>query len=195
MKESKPRFFRTQAELRRWFIANHAKAEDLVIRFYKTKTGKRSVTPQEALDEALCFGWIDGIRHGGEDTFTNRYTPRRPRSFWSTINIARVGELTEAGRMKPAGIAAFERRDQARTDRFVAERAAAKLTKGEENTIKANKKAWTFFQDVAPSYRRNVIHWIASARKPETRARRVATLIDYAARGKRVPPLTPAAKR
>ena len=193
---AEPRFFKTQAELRRWLTANHGKANELVIGFYKKGSIRQGVTYREALDEALCFGWIDGVRHRIDDErYSNRFTPRRARSFWSAVNIARVGELRAMGRMHPAGIAVFDRRDQARTDRFESERAGAVLTPAEEKTIKATPKAWEFLQTVAPSYRRSAIWWIAQARKPETRRKRLQELIRHSARGRRVPPLTTPARR
>jgi uncharacterized protein YdeI (YjbR/CyaY-like superfamily) len=149
------------------------------------------MTYPEALDEALAFGWIDGVRRRVDDrVYTIRFTPRKPTSIWSAVNIKRVGELTSAGRMTDAGLAAFAKRDEKRSAMYSYERQHAKLDTAATNAFKADKKAWTFYQSQAPGYQRTSTHWVMSAKRPETRERRLATLIDYSRRGERIPMLT-----
>jgi uncharacterized protein YdeI (YjbR/CyaY-like superfamily) len=170
-------YFTSQEELRAWYLANHDAATELVIGFYKRHTGKPSLGYQEALDEALCFGWIDGIRHRVDDErYTNRYTPRTRRSIWSDVNIKRIGELTAQGRMHPAGLKAFKERDPARTKQYSNEQENLALDPAYEAELKANPAAWAFFEAQPPSYRKPATWWVMSATKKETR-RRLATLI------------------
>jgi uncharacterized protein YdeI (YjbR/CyaY-like superfamily) len=187
----KPTFFATTGELRDWLQANHATAPELLVGFYKRGSGKPSITWQELVDEELCFGWIDGIRKGIDDlSYSNRITPRTPRSSWSVVNIARARELIRLGRMHPAGLEAFERRTDERSAIYSYEqRKTARLDPAAERTFRANKKAWTFFQAQATSYQRTAIWWVVSAKREETRQRRVATLIGDSARGRVVGPL------
>jgi uncharacterized protein YdeI (YjbR/CyaY-like superfamily) len=185
-------YFTSPDELRDWYLANHDKATELIIGFYKRHTGKPSVNYREALDEALCFGWIDGIRRRVDDEcYTNRYTPRTRRSIWSEVNIKRVGELTELGRLHPAGLKAFNERDPTRTKQYSNERENLALDPAYEAELKANPAAWDFFQSQPPSYRKPATWWVMSAKKEETRLRRLATLIEDSAAGRRVAPLTP----
>jgi uncharacterized protein YdeI (YjbR/CyaY-like superfamily) len=187
----KPRFFKTQADLRAWFEKNHARAEELWVGYYKTRSGKRGVTWPESVDEALCFGWIDGIRKGlDEDRYTNRFTPRKPTSTWSARNVKRVQELTRLGRMRPAGLAAFEARKRERTGIYSYEQRPQELPPQYERKVKADRRAWKFWRSVAPSYRKAATWWVISAKREDTRARRLATLIESSARGERIPPLT-----
>jgi uncharacterized protein YdeI (YjbR/CyaY-like superfamily) len=188
-------YFTSPEELREWYIAHHDKATALVIGFYKKHTGSPSLTYREALDAALCFGWIDGIRRRvDDDRYTNRYTPRQKRSIWSDVNIKRIGELTELERMHPAGLKAFEERDPARTKQYSNEQANVQFDPAYEAEFKANPQAWDFFQSQPPSYRKPATWWVISAKKEETRRRRLATLIADSAAGRRVAPLTPAGK-
>ncbi len=183
-----PVFFRTQAELRKWFMKNHNKAEDLIIGFYKISSGKGGITPKEAIDEALCFGWIDGIRRGiDEVSYCNRYTPRRARSVWSDINIQRVAELKEAGLMQPAGIAAFEKLDTKRTKQYPNENKDIKLLPAYTKELKANAKAWTHWQSKSKSYRHHVTHWIMSAKQEATQIRRLHQLIEQSGQELNIP--------
>ena len=188
----KPIFFATAGELRAWLEENHATATELFVGFYKRGSGKSSITWQELVDEELCFGWIDGVRQGIDDiTYSNRITPRTPRSTWSATNIARAKELIRLGRMRPAGLKAFERRTDARSAIYSYEqRKTAHLDPAAERTFRANRKAWTFFQAQAPSYQRTAIWWVISAKREETRRRRLATLIDDSAHGRRIASLT-----
>ena len=187
----KPTFFATTDELRAWLEENHATATELFVGFYKRGSGKPSITWQELVDEELCFGWIDGVRKGIDDvSYSNRITPRTQRSTWSAINIARVKELIALGRMHPAGLKAFERRTDERSAIYSYEqRKTARLEPAAERSFRANKKAWAFFQAQPPSYRRAAIWWVISAKREETRQRRLAALIGDSARGRVVGPL------
>ncbi len=179
-------FFPSPAKFRRWLQKNHASERELWVGFYKKESGRPSLTWPESVDEALCFGWIDGVRKSVDETsYTIRFTPRKPDSFWSAINTRRVADLTKAGRMAPAGLRAFERRDRERTNRYSYERAAAQLTPAEERRFKERPRAWEFFQTLPPSYRRTVIWWVVSAKKDETRRRRLETVVAAAAKGQR----------
>jgi uncharacterized protein YdeI (YjbR/CyaY-like superfamily) len=187
----KPTFFATPARFRAWLATNHAKKGELLVGFYKRGSGKPSITWPESVDEALCFGWIDGVRRSlGAEAYTIRFTPRKPTSIWSAINVARVKELVAKGRMQPAGLRAFELRTPERTGVYSFERsAAAKLEPAHEKALRANRKASAYFDAQAPWYRRACMHWIASAKKQETRDARVAQLIESSAAGREVPPL------
>lgn len=188
----KPTFFATAGELREWFEQNHATKAELLVGFYKRGSGRPSITWQELVDEELCFGWIDGVRKGIDDvSYANRITPRKPRSTWSAINIARAKELTRLGRMRRAGLKAFERRTDERSAIYSYEqRKAARLDPAAERALRSNKKAWTFFQAQAPSYQRAAIWWVISAKREETREKRLATLVGDSQRGRTVGPLS-----
>ena len=184
----KPTFFPTAAAFRAWLKKNHKTADELVVGYYRKDSGKPSITWQESVDEALCFGWIDGVRHSHPpDAYSNRFTPRRPGSNWSAINIARVQELTKLKRMAPAGLAAFAKRTEAKSrvyiyeqkDRFV-------LDKALERKFKANKKAWNYFQGQPPYYRKLMIGWLNMAKADETRLRRLDKLMAACESGKRL---------
>jgi uncharacterized protein YdeI (YjbR/CyaY-like superfamily) len=163
----------------------------LWVGFYKKGSGKPSITWPESVDEALSFGWIDGIRKSVDDeSYTIRFTPRRPRSIWSAVNVKRARELIEAGRMHPAGLKAFEERVQERSGIYSYEERRQELAEGYVRKLKANKKAWEFFRAQPPGYQRTVSHWVMSAKKEETRAKRLATLIEDSANGRRIAPLT-----
>ncbi|MDQ6712538.1 MAG: YdeI/OmpD-associated family protein [Candidatus Dormibacteraeota bacterium] len=187
-----PTFFATAAELRQWLEENHATASELLVGFYKRGSGKPSITWQELVDEELCFGWIDGVRKGIDEVrYSNRITPRKPRSTWSAINIARAKELIKQGRMRPAGLKAFERRTDERSAIYSYEqRKAASLEPEAERAFRANNKAWAFFESQPPSYRKTAIYWVISAKREETRQKRLATLIRDSQNGRTVAPLT-----
>jgi uncharacterized protein YdeI (YjbR/CyaY-like superfamily) len=188
----KPRFFKTAADLRAWFERHHDTAPELWVGYYKTRSGKRGITWPESVDEALCFGWIDGIRKGlDENRYTNRFTPRKPTSNWSARNVERVQELSRLGRMRPAGLAAFEARKRERTGIYSYEQRPQDLPPEYEREVKANQRAWKFWRSVAPSYRKAATWWVISAKREDTRERRLATLIETSARGELIPPLTP----
>ena len=185
---SSPTAFRTPAALRAWLTKHHAQASELTLRLYKTHAADQGITYVQALDEALCFGWIDGVTHRvDEDSFRQRFTPRRPRSTWSRRNVGHVERLKQAGRMAPAGLAAYEARDEARTGVYSFEQARPELTAAYLRAFRSNPAAWTYFQGQAPGYRRLMGHWVMSAKRDETRERRLATLIDCSARGRKIP--------
>ncbi len=188
----KPTFFRTAADFRAWLEENHANEDELLVGFRKRGTGKPSITWPESVDQALCFGWIDGVRRsidaGG---YSIRFTPRRPRSIWSAVNVKRFGELSKAGLVHPAGREAFAARSDAKTGIYSYEqRHEAKLSPEQDEALRANAKAWAFFQAQPPWYRQSAIYWVVTAKKEETRARRLAALIDDSAHGRTVAPLT-----
>jgi uncharacterized protein YdeI (YjbR/CyaY-like superfamily) len=181
----RPTYFATPADWRRWLEQNHATAGELLVGFHKRATGTPSITWPESVDEALCFGWIDGVRRSlGDASYTIRFTPRRVGSIWSANNIDRVAELERQGKMRPAGRAAFARRDEKRSRVYSYERATATLP-----AFAGQAKAWTYYQAQPPWYRRVAAHWVTSAKREETRARRLATLIDRSAAGEWIPGL------
>ena len=191
--ESKPLFFKSPDDYRRWLEKNHESAKELWIGFYKKATGRPSLTWQQVVDESLCFGWIDGIRKSIDDeSFKQRVTPRRATSIWSQINIRRVGELTAEGRMHKAGLTAFEKRD--RTKVYSYENMTRGLGPAEEALFKKNKKAWEFFQSQPPGYRRLAGWYVTSAKKDETRQRRLESLMRDSAAGRRLGGLVPKKK-
>lgn len=188
-----PTYFPTPADFRAWFEAHHETASELWVGFHKTKSGTPSITWPESVDQALCFGWIDGIRKSiDEHRYMIRFTPRKPRSTWSAVNIRKIAELTAAGLMHPAGIRAYEARTQENSEIYAYEqdRSAATLDPDSEALFRANTAAWAWFEAAPPSYRRTAIWWVISAKKPETRAKRLATLIEDSANGRTVPPFT-----
>ena len=192
----KPTFFRTTAALAKWFDKYGATRKELWIGYYKKTSGKGGVTYKPALDEALCVRWIDGVVYGIDDEcYMQRFTPRTRKSIWSAVNIRRVGELTAEGRMKPAGIATFEGRDLARAGLYSHENHPRELPPEYAARFKANKKAWAFFESQPPGYRRTAIFLVVSAKKEETRERRLAEVIAQSARGERIRQLTALVKR
>jgi uncharacterized protein YdeI (YjbR/CyaY-like superfamily) len=192
-----PIFFSNPAEMRDWFDANHGTAEELWLGQYKKATGRPSVTWSEAVDEALCVGWIDSIRYSlDEERSAQRFTPRRKGSNWSAVNIAKIAELTRQGRMRPAGIAAYEARREDRSGVYSYEqRHLARLEPDEEARFRANAAAWEWFEKQAPSFRTGATWWITSAKRPETRERRLTMLIEDAAEGRKPKALTPPGER
>jgi uncharacterized protein YdeI (YjbR/CyaY-like superfamily) len=182
-----PRYFETPAAFRRWLEANHDRAAELLVGFRKVGSGKPSMTWKESVGEALCYGWIDGVRKRiDDDSYTIRFTPRRPGSIWSAVNIRRVGELEAAGRMMPAGLAVFRARNPERTNLYSFEARNPELGPELIEALKKNRAAWAYFQDEAPWYRRTVNHWVMSAKKEETRRARMQTLIADCAAGRRI---------
>ena len=188
-----PPVFETPADLRDWFDANHETASELWLGSYKKATGKPSVQWSEAVDEALCVGWIDSVRYSLDaERSAQRFTPRRKGSNWRAVNIAKVAELTAQGRMRPAGLAAFEARTDARSAVYSYEqRHAAAFAPDDEARFRANAAAWAWWEKRPPSYRTPATYWVVSAKKAETRARRLDTLIEDSAAGRTVRPLTP----
>jgi uncharacterized protein YdeI (YjbR/CyaY-like superfamily) len=189
----RPRFFPTPEDLRAWLEEHHETATELWVGLYKKSSGRPSVTWPQVVDEVLCFGWIDGIRKGVDDvSYMNRITPRKPTSNWSAVNVKRFGQLKRQGRVRPAGQRAFDLRTKARTGVYSYEqRHQVKLEPAFEKRFRAEKKAWTWFQNEAPSYRTTAVYWVMTAKKPETRERRLGRLIADSARGRRVPPFVP----
>jgi uncharacterized protein YdeI (YjbR/CyaY-like superfamily) len=186
-----PVFFPTPADWRAWLEANHETETEVLVGFYKKGSGKPSITWPESVDQALCFGWIDGVRRSlGEEAYTIRFTPRKATSNWSAINVKRHGELREAGLVAPAGIAAFERRREDRTAIYSYEQDEAKLSTDYERRLRANAAAWDYFSSRPPWYRRTAIHWVTRAKKEETRERRLNQLIEDSAAGRTIGPLT-----
>lgn len=187
----KPKYFATPEAWRAWLEANHATASELLVGFYKIATGKPSITWPQSVDEALCFGWIDGKRQSlGERAYTIRFTPRKPTSMWSAINVAKVAELRAAGKMRPAGEAAFAKRTAANTGVYSFERAeVARLSPAQTAQLAANARAHAWFTAQAPWYQRTAIHWVVSAKQEATRERRLAQLIRDSAAGQRIKPL------
>lgn len=184
-----PIFFESPSELRDWLEENHGTAQELWVGFYKKGAAKTGITYKEALDEALCYGWIDGVRKSvDEDRYTNRFSPRKPKSNWSAVNIKRVGELKALGRMKPSGLREFERRDPSRDYSY--ETNVRELDAALEKQFRANRKAWDFFDSQPPSYQRLARFWIMSAKKEETRLKRLQSLIESSERGTRLPGVT-----
>ena len=183
----KPTFFASAAAFRRWLERNHAEASELWIGFWKLGSGKKGLTYAEAVDESLCFGWIDGLRKRLDDhAFIQRFTPRRVRSIWSAINIAKVEALRTAGRMTQPGLAAYALRDPKRSYAYSFENRDRVFDPAYEGRFRAKKKAWTFFAAQPPGYRRIATHWVMSAKRAETRDRRFAQLITDSAAGRRI---------
>jgi uncharacterized protein YdeI (YjbR/CyaY-like superfamily) len=175
----KPLFFETPAGFRAWLRKHHATADEVIVGFYRKDSGKQTITWQQAVDEALCFGWIDGIRRKHSDiTYSNRFTPRRPKSNWSAINIARVEALTRERRMQPAGLAAFEKRTEAKSRIYSYEQTDEPVFEPSfARKFKANKKAWAFFCGLPPYYRKLETRWVHGAKQEATRLRRLEKLI------------------
>ena len=183
----KPTFFKTPAEFRAWLKKHHKTAAELVVGYYRKASGKPTMSWQESVDEALCFGWIDGIRRRhGADSYSNRFTPRRKGSNWSAINIDRVIELTKAGRMQPAGLEAFARRTEAKSRIYTYEQKdIPKLEPKLEKLFRANKAAWAFFQTLPPYYRKGETRWVNSAKQEATKLRRLDKVMTACANRRR----------
>lgn len=180
-------FFATEADFRRWLEANHHTAPELLVGFWKKGSGKPSIDWPQARDQALCFGWIDGLRKSfGDEAYTIRFTPRRKGSIWSKVNVDRFNALKEAGLMTAAGEAAYER-DKHRSGVYSYEKPLAALTASEEAVFRKRKTAWADWEERPPGYRKTVLGWIAGAKRPETRAKRFAELIEVSAEGRRLP--------
>jgi uncharacterized protein YdeI (YjbR/CyaY-like superfamily) len=187
----KPAFFESAAEFRAWLAKHHASETQLLVGFHKKATG-RGITYQEALDEALAHGWIDGVRKRLDDSsYTIRFTPRKPGSIWSVVNTRRLQELIAQKRMKPPGLRVFEQRDQAKTRQYSYERENAKLDTALEAALRANAKAAAFFDAQPPGYRKITTFWVMSAKQEATRSRRLAQLIERSAQGARIDLLKP----
>ena len=183
---AEPTFFETEADFRRWLAANHETAPELLVGFWKKGKGKPSIDWPQARDQVLCFGWIDGVRKSlGEESYTIRFTPRRKGSIWSNVNVARYEALTAEGKMTPAGVRAYEE-NKGRQGVYAYENALKELSAAETAAFRKNKAAWADWEARPSGYRRVVLHWIGSAKRPETRAKRLATLIEDSAAGRKI---------
>ena len=189
----KPTYFRTPNEFRAWLKEHHDRETELWVGFHKKGSGTPSITWSEAVDEALCYGWVDSIRRSVDDKrFMNRFTPRKPSSNWSEVNVRRVEELTRQRRMSAPGRKAFQARRPKEAGTYSYEqRYQVSLSPELERRFRAKKKAWTWFQDQSAGYRSTALYWVMSAKKQETRERRLATLIEDSGAGRRIPPLRP----
>lgn len=183
-----PVTFATPAAWRDWLHQHHAETGEIVVRCFRTSASDHGLTYAQALDEALCYGWIDGVRRRiDEVSFSVRFTPRRARSVWSRVNVDHVKRLTKEGRMTTAGLNAFAARDERRTGLYSFEQRPATLPPEFQARFRRDRRAWTFFQKQPPSYQRTSTHWVMSAKREETRDRRLATLIECSARQERIP--------
>jgi uncharacterized protein YdeI (YjbR/CyaY-like superfamily) len=187
-----PTFFPTPSAFREWLERHHSKADVLWVGYYKKGSGKPSISWPESVDEALCYGWIDGVRKSIDDSsYTIRFTPRKSGSIWSSVNIKRAQALIEKGQMKPAGLQAYQARKENKSGIYSYEQRSVDLEEPYNRLLKKNKAAWRFFQTQPASYRKAVSWWIISAKKEETRLRRLEKLMAYAVRGQRLPEFTP----
>ena len=183
-----PRFFTNADAFRRWLVKNHAAIDALWVGFHKKATGKPSITYPEAVDQALCFGWIDGLRKQvDDDSYMIRFTPRRKRSIWSAVNLRRFAALREQGLVEKPGLEKFERRDPARTNQYSFENRPQTLPPQLEAKFRGNRTAWKFFEAQPPGYRRVAIWYVVSAKREETQRKRLQTIIDHSAKGERLP--------
>lgn len=184
----KPRFFATPALFRAWLEKNHAKVDELLVGYYKKDSGKPSITWPESVDEALCYGWIDGVRRSlGAEAYTIRFTPRRRNSIWSAVNIKRVAELTSLKRMRKAGLDAFARRTDRKSGIYAYEQKhLAVFTPEQQKLLDGSAKARAFWDTLPPGYRRTIVFWATDAKKPETRLKRMQQLVAKLAKGVRV---------
>jgi len=186
----KPKFFSQPIHFRKWLEKNHESKKELLVGFYKKDSGKVSITWPESVDEALCFGWIDGIRKSlNEESYTIRFTPRKEKSHWSAVNIKRFSELKKSGLIHASGQHAFEKMEIKNSKKASFEQGTVALPKKFETKIKANKKAWTYFQKLAPSYKKSSIWWVISAKKEETQWKRLDILIKSSETHERIPHL------
>ena len=192
-----PTFFATQEEFRAWLDEHHANATELLVGYFKVGTGRPSMTWPESVDQALCSGWIDGVRRRIDDvSYSIRFTPRKAESTWSAVNLKRVPELIELSMMQPAGLAAYERRTEARSEIYAYEQShTADLGDEFERQFRANEAAWTFFEAQPAGYRRTAIWWVISAKRDDTKRKRLAELIADSAAGRRLEQFTRYAKR
>lgn len=182
-----PTFFAKQLDFRKWLVKNHKKETELLVGFYKVDSDKPSMTWSQSVDQALCFGWIDGVRRSiDRDSYSIRFTPRRPASIWSARNIKKVEVLTKQGLMQPAGLASFKFRKEHRSKIYSHEKEAQKLPINLERKFKANKKAWEFFTTQAPSYQKVIIQWIIAAKQEITQFARLDKVIAESAEHKRL---------
>ncbi|MFZ0452260.1 MAG: YdeI/OmpD-associated family protein [Ignavibacteriaceae bacterium] len=184
----KIKFFKEPKDFRQWLEQNHTKYNELWVGYYKKSSGKRSIDWPQSVDQALCFGWIDGLRKSiDEESYKIRFSPRKSGSIWSAVNLKRAEELIELGLMQPAGLEAFKNKDEKKINRYSFERENVKLDKEYEKKFKSNKKAWDFFQSMVPSYRKPSLWWLMSAKQEETRLKRLNILISCSEAGEKIP--------
>jgi len=187
MQATKPTYFPTEADFRGWLKANHETAPELLVGFWKKSSGKPSIDWPQARDQALCFGWIDGIRKSlGDEAYTIRFTPRRKGSIWSKVNVDRFNALKAEGQITAAGEAAYER-DKHRSGVYSYEKPLASLTPAEEALFRKNRAAWADWEKRPPGYRKTALGWVTGAKRPETRRKRLTELIAVSAEGRRLP--------
>lgn len=186
-----PKFFKTPSAFRKWLATHHAKSKELWVGFYKKNSGKPSIDWPESVEEALCFGWIDGIRKSIDDeSYMIRFSPRKPSSIWSAVNIKHAQRLIKEGRMQTAGLKAFKARKENRSGIYSYEQRSPELEGEYARKLKRNKAAWRFFESQPPGYRKTANWWIVSAKKEETRLKRLDQLIELSAQGRRIPQFT-----
>lgn len=191
-----PKFFSSAEKFRQWLDKNHDRVSELLVGLHKKGSGKKSITYAEALDEALCFGWIDGVRKNlNETSYTIRFTPRKPKSIWSNVNVRHVERLKKEGRMLQPGLEAYALRDPKRTGIYAFENRPKEFSPAYEKKFRANKAAWEFFQTMAPSLRRTYIFWVMSAKREETQLHRLGLLIASSEKGVRYGKLIAKPKR
>jgi len=182
-----PTFFADQLDFRKWLEKNHQKEKELLVGFYKVTSKKPSMSWSESVDQALCFGWIDGVRKSIDaESYTIRFTPRKPSSIWSAINIQKIGDLTKAGLMTDAGLKAFSFRTENKSKIYSHEKEPVPLLEVYEKQFKSNKTAWDYFEKQAPSYKKVMIHWIMSAKQEKTQLSRLEKTIAESKKQKRV---------
>ncbi len=193
----KPQFFPTPSDFRAWLEAHHDKFHELFVGFHKKSSRKPSITWPESVEVALCFGWIDGVRKSlNETSYTIRFTPRKPTSTWSSINVNLVRKLTKKGLMHPAGLKAFAARSTQKSGIYSYEqRKSAQFTREQAKRFRANKSAWDFFRSQAPWYQRVTTYWVISAKREETKLKRLSVLIDCSQHRRTLPQLIPAKKK
>ncbi|MEX2162337.1 MAG: YdeI/OmpD-associated family protein [Anaerolineales bacterium] len=185
----KPTFFAKAAKFRNWLATNHDSADEILLLFHKKGSGKASMAIGEAVEQALCFGWIDGkLKSTGPDSYVLRFTPRRPGSIWSEVNVRRVKQLTKLGLMAPAGLAVFAKRDRKKAKLYSYENRSKRY-------FKKKKGSWAFFQDQPAGYQKTTTFWVMSAKQEATRVRRLDRIIEVSAKGQRVDLLAPFGKK
>ena len=190
--EMKPTFFASPSAFREWLERHHADADVLWVGYYKKSAGKPSITWPESVDQALCFGWIDGVRKSFDDeSYMIRFSPRKPGSIWSSVNIKRAKALIEQGQMRPAGLKAYEARKENKSGIYSYEQRSVDLAEPYNGLLKKHKAAWSFFQAQPAYYRKAVSWWVLSAKQEGTRRKRLEKLIAHSARGQRVPEFQP----
>jgi len=182
-----PKFFAEQADFRKWLEENHDKETELLVGFYKVGTNKPSMNWSQSVDEALCFGWIDGVRRSIDaESYSIRFTPRKPNSVWSAVNIAKIEKLTEQNLMKPVGIAAFAKREESRSKIYAYENKQKRFSDEFEKQFKSNVKAWTFFEKQANWYKKKAVNWVMTAKQEITRLSRLEKLVAESEYGRKI---------